>query len=307
MKVLLIGGTGHVGSRLAVHLGANSIQCAIATRRPQSVQSWLPGSDIVETSDIQQTNWEMIFEEFTHVVHLVSPQERDCNQQPEEARRVVEQGSAKIGEAVRQTGSHLIYLSTTQVYGPRPTGLITEESPTLPANTYADVHLRGEEILRDLCHSSLTIARLANSVGLPANPGLSTWHLLVHDLTREAAQYQTMTLHSSGVQHRSFVAMSEVVSALTIILNGGFKGSTINIANPTSMSVRSMARFVREQYLSASGKEAQIRLPTTHDGQVENPFEIPCKTIVDGGLRLGRTVSLKNEIASIIGQVGVSK
>jgi nucleoside-diphosphate-sugar epimerase len=307
MKVLLIGGTGHVGSRLAAHLGENSIQCAIATRHPQSVQSWLPGIDIVETSDIQQTNWKTILQEFTHVVHLVSPQERDCNQFPDEARRVVEHGSVKLGEAVRHTGCHLIYLSTTQVYGPQPTGLITEESPTLPANTYADVHLRAEEILRDLCHSSLTIARLANSVGLPANPGLSTWHLLVHDLAHEAAQHRTMTLRSSGFQHRSFVAMSEVVSALTILLNGGFKGSTTNIANPTSMSVRSMAKFVREQFMSAFGKEAEIRFPTESDRQIENPFEIHCEAIVNAGLSLGRSESLKDEIIRIIDHVGASK
>jgi nucleoside-diphosphate-sugar epimerase len=305
MKVLLIGGTGHVGSRLAQHLHSNSIAVSIATRRPQSVHSWLPEVTAVEIADIEDTNWQRIFPVFTHVFHLVSPQERECNQFPDEAKRIVEQGSVKIGEAVRDAGCRLIYLSTTQVYGPQPSGRITAESPTNPANTYAEVHLRAEERLRSICGSSATIVRLANSVGLPANPALSTWHLLVHDLAREVTRQQTLTLRSSGLQHRSFIAMSEVVVALKKIMSADFNGSTINIANPNSMSVLSMAEFVREQYVLASGRSAEVRLPATRDTQSENPFQICSNSLIEAGVELGKIDNIKNEIINIFTEVRV--
>lgn len=299
MKVLLIGGTGHVGSRLAQHLHSNSIAVSIATRRPHSVHSWFPQVPAVEIADIEETNWQRIFPAFTHVFHLVSPQEHECNQFPDEAKRIVEKGSAKIGKAVRDAGCRLIYLSTTQVYGPQPTGRITVKSPTNPSNTYADVHLRAEEILHSICGSSATIARLANSVGLPVNPAHSTWQLLVHDLAREVTQQQTLTLRSSGLQHRSFIAMSEVVVVLEKILSADFNSSTINIANPDSMSVRSMAELVCQQYVLTSGRSAEVRLPEEKDLQFENPFQICCDVLIDAGVELGKIDNIKNEIVNI--------
>ena len=303
MRVLIIGGTGHVGSRLAKHLLKNSVVVSIATRHPNAVRSWLPDVGVVETADIQATNWKSILTPFTHVVHLVSPQERECNQFPDEAKRVVEQGSAKIGEAIRDSGCRVVYLSTVQVYGARPSGRITEQSRTSPSNAYAEVHLRAEEILQSHCGASTTIVRLANSVGLPANPDISTWHLLVHDLAREAVKHQTLTLRSSGLQHRSFLAMSEVVSALEKICLDDFSGATVNIANPESMSVRSMAEFIRKQYGLSSGKNAELRLPDKGDGNTENPFEISCEALTKSGAKLGDFDSLGREIENIFTEV----
>lgn len=305
MRVLIIGGTGHVGSRLAKHLRKNSVAVSIATRNPNAVHGWLPDVEVVETADIQATNWKSIFSDFTHVVHLVSPQERECNQFPDEAKRVVEQGSAKIGEAIRDSGCRVVYLSTAQVYGAQPSGRITEQSPTFPSNTYAEVHLRAEEILKNICGSSATIVRLANSVGLPANSDVSTWHLLVHDLAREAVQRQSLTLRSSGLQHRSFLAMSEVVSALEKICLGNLGGATVNVANSRSMSVRSMADFVCEQYALTSGRKAEVRVPEKGDTYLENPFEICCETISNLGVKLGDVENLRSEIVKIFAEVGV--
>lgn len=307
MRVLIIGGTGHVGSRLAKHLRKNSVAVTIATRNPNAVHSWLPDVGVVKTTDIQATNWKSIFTSFTHVVHLVSPQERECNQFPDEAKRVVEQGSATIGEAIRDSGCRVVYLSTAQVYGAQPTGRITEHSRTSPSNTYAEVHLRAEEILQSLCGASTTIVRLANSVGLPANPDISTWHLLVHDLAREAVKHQTLTLRSSGLQHRSFLAMSEVVSALEKICLEDFSGATVNIANPKSMSVRSMAEFVCSQYVSACGRDAEIRLPGNSETNVESPFEMSCEALIKTGVTLGSSDNLRDEIVNIFTDVGRSQ
>jgi len=307
MKVLLVGGTGHIGGRLARHLAEQSIDVAVTSRRAGPIDERARAIPVVSVADIEATKWEEVISDYSHVVHLVSPREKECNDNHDLARQVVETGSARLGQAVALVGNRLVYLSTAQVYGPKPTGRLTEKSPPVPGNVYAAVHLAAESVLRDTCGSALTIVRLANSVGLPVHPSIDTWQLLVHDLAREVAQNGTLTLRSSGLQHRSFVAVSEVIDALVQLMKSDASLATVNFANHRSQSVLSMAKRIGRLHSKLTGSESILRAPDPSDDEVENPFELVNESPAATGLSLGDEAQIDSEIIRIMAETARTK
>jgi UDP-glucose 4-epimerase len=301
MKVLVSGATGHVGSRLAVNLRDAGLDVGITSRQNLGEDDWVHGLRVHLTGDVRNTHWDEILDDYTHVVHLVSPLEGDCQRRPDEARGVVVEGSRKLGESAARAGIQVVYLSTSQVYGPTPLGMIDESSPCRASTVYAEVHLLAEHLLRDVLGDKVTIVRLSNSVGIPSNPRCDAWHLVAHDLAREAASSGSITLRSSGLQHRSFVPLSEVSRALRFILEYPLPLELVNVANPVSESVRSMAARIARMYAEKKLKEVLRNFPEPQDGETENPFSISSPKLAAAGFIPNCEAGLELELATIFG------
>ena len=302
MKILLVGGAGHIGGRLASALASGGIEVGVTRRSKSNISSQNKITNIL-TEDVLSTRWGDVCAGYSHIINLVSPREQDCNKDPVGVRRVVEDGSRMLGEVARDMGARFIYLSTSQVYGPVLSGVVSEDSTTKPGNTYAEVHLAAECVVKQLVGERATIVRLANSVGLPTSQNVDTWQLLVQDIAREAVTRGTLTLRSAGLQHRSFVAMSEVVDALIHVITSDDLHGVVNISNPTSMSVRSMAERIRHIYGNISGKIAELRAPQINETDQEITFQLESRVLAARGVPLGSIEALDLEIFNIIGHV----
>ncbi len=301
-KVLLVGGAGHIGGRLASALASGGIEVGVTTRSTLNVDEQDKITNIL-IPEIFSTNWDDVCAGYSHIVNLVSPREQDCNKDPAGVRRVVEDGSRMLAEVARDMGARFIYLSTSQVYGPVLNGVVSEDSATKPGNAYAEVHLAAECVVRQLVGERATIVRLANSVGLPRSQKVNTWQLLVHDIAREAVTRGTITLRSSGLQHRSFVAMSEVVDALIHVIISEDLHGVVNLSNPISMSVRSMAERIRNIYGTLSGITADLRIPQIIETDQEIPFRLEPRVLGARGVLLGSVDAINREIFNVIGHV----
>lgn len=302
MKILLVGGAGHIGGRLASALASGGIEVGVTTRSKLNVGSQDKITNIL-TEEVLSTRWVDVCAGYSHIVNLISPREQDCNKDPAGVRRVVEDGSRMLAEVARDIGARFIYLSTSQVYGPVLSGVVSEESTTKPGSTYAEVHLAAECVVKQLVGERATIVRLSNSVGLPSSQNIDTWQLLVHDIAREAVTRGTLTLRSAGLQHRSFVAMSEVVDALIHVITSEDLHGVVNLSNPISMSVRSMAERIRHIYGNISGKTAEILAPQLNGTDQEIAFRLEPRVLAARGVPLGNIDALDLEIFKVIGHV----
>lgn len=299
MRILVTGGGGHVGSRLVSGLRDQHVDTGLTSRQDLRSEDWVHGVRLHRTSDIELGDWHTLLEGYTHVIHLVSPNESDCLQDPAGAERVVVRGSRRLGVAAARRGVKVIYFSTTQVYGGRLSGTITEDTACNPVSPYAFVHLQAEDVLRHICGENLTVVRLANSVGLPSNPKCNSWHLIVHDVARQAALEGSISLRSAGLQHRSFVAMVDVIRAVSFLLSQKKEALVVNISNVSSMSVRSMARIVRDEYLQLTGKGLEMRIPEPSVDDSENPFSLSPAVLDSRGFNFNHERALRTEISSI--------
>lgn len=223
MRGLITGGFGYLGGRLAQFLVAQSgHEILLGSRQQREPPPWLPKAKVAQTQWDSRTGLEQICAGVDVVVHLARMNAQDCAADPVAALEFNAVATARLlRAAVRQRVKRFVYLSTAHVYGSPLTGVITEETCPVPVHPYATSHRAGEDVVR-AAHQRGEIegivVRLSNAYGAPTHKDANCWMLLVNDLCRQAVTTRRMVLHSSGLQRRNFVPLSDACSAIDHLL-----------------------------------------------------------------------------------------
>jgi UDP-glucose 4-epimerase len=218
--VLITGGFGYLGGRIAQSLAANpDISLRIATRQANPVPpEWLGACETVTLDLMSEGDLAAACTGVSCVVHLAALNEIDSSADPEKALLVNTLGSLKLLRAAERAGvKRCIYFSTAHVYGAPLAGIITEETLPRPAHPYATTHRAAEDFVlaaHDRRALDGIVVRLSNGFGAPAHPDVNRWTLLVNDLCRQAAETGTLQLRSSGLQRRDFITLHDVGRAV---------------------------------------------------------------------------------------------
>lgn len=168
-NVLITGGLGYVGGRIAQHLlDAGHYQITVTSRR--DVAPPLPGISLLKIDDAKET-YDSYLEGIDVVIHLAAMNEIDCVKHPFQAIEVnVMQTLKWIKAAERASCSQFIYFSTIHVYGSPLIGHIDEAQPTRPTHPYSITHKAAEDYVlasRDRTSLDAIVLRLSNSFGRP--------------------------------------------------------------------------------------------------------------------------------------------
>ena len=125
-KVLLIGGTGFIGLRVARLLAESGVAARIFDL-PAAIARTAPKDAEVVAGDVTDADSVVkAAEGCSGIVHLAGIMTLDCAKDPERAVRLNILGSLNALEAARRTGARLAWLSTAGVFGqedavhPRP-------------------------------------------------------------------------------------------------------------------------------------------------------------------------------------------
>jgi dTDP-4-dehydrorhamnose reductase len=156
MKVLIIGGGGQVGSKIAEQAKDRFEVCATyQTRKPPLDDSRIFRSD--------KTNREAIFKVFqetrpevaidTAALHNVDY----CETHRDEAWAVNVQGTVNVAQACQKHNARMIFVSTDYVFDGTK-GDYTEDDNPNPLNQYGKTKLEAENTIARIC-SSYAIAR----------------------------------------------------------------------------------------------------------------------------------------------------
>ncbi|MCI4331478.1 MAG: NAD(P)-dependent oxidoreductase [Thermoplasmata archaeon] len=158
MRVLVVGAGGQVGRRV----------CALAVGRSHQVfgtfRSRPPALPADAQAPLDKTDASAVRERFerfrpelvvdTGALHQVDY----CEQQPEEAHRVNEEGTRHLAEAADAASARFVYVSTDFVFGNDGRSLRTEDDPTGPISVYGASKLAGERAALRAC-SETVVAR----------------------------------------------------------------------------------------------------------------------------------------------------
>jgi len=254
MRILVTGGFGFLGGRLARHLHKEGHHILLGTRKCIGRPDWLPQAEVVQTvwSDVHAL--EQICAETDVVIHASGMNAQDCIADPVAALECNGLATARLVKAAVQAGvKRFIYISTAHIYGARLQGVITEESYPRNLHPYATSHLAGEHVV--LISSQRgeiegVVLRLSNAFGAPVVKDVNCWMLLVNDLCRQAVETGEMVLHTTGQQYRDFIAMRDVCRIVEHACACFFDESSpfiINAGSGISTSVLEMARFIQQR------------------------------------------------------------
>lgn len=308
MKLLITGGCGYLGGRLAQFLvSQTSHEILLGSRQCTGRPAWLPQATVVQIRWDSPSGLEQICTGVEAVVHLAGMNAQDCAADPVAAIEVNAAATARLQQAaIRQGVKRFVYLSTAHVYGSPLTGVITEETCPTSLHPYATSHRAGEDVVRAASQRQEVegiVIRLSNAYGAPTHKDVNCWMLLVNDLCHQAATTQRMVLHSSGLQRRDFIPLTDACRAIRHLLElpaDRLGDGLLNVGGGWAPTVLQMARRIAERIQVATGRKPEILRKEHQDTKSTGLLDYRIQKLTDTGFRMGGTDNVDREIDGLV-------
>jgi UDP-glucose 4-epimerase len=271
MRILITGGFGFVGGRLAIHLARAGHLIVIGTRNVTSFPAWAAQIEVLQIDWDDDDVLEQSCSGVDVLIHAAGMNAQDCAAHPVSALAFNGLATARLIAAASRAGvQRVIYLSTAHVYASPLVGTITEETYPRNLHPYATSHLAGEyAVLGESARGEIEgiVLRLSNAFGAPMHKDVNCWMLLVNDLCRQAVQTGKMILITNGLQERDFIGMAEVCSVIEHVVNldvNAVPPGIFNVGAGVSMSVLEMANLIQQRCKVVLGFVPVLQLPEEH-------------------------------------------
>ncbi|MDP3651351.1 MAG: SDR family oxidoreductase [Rhodoferax sp.] len=277
MRVLITGGFGFVGGRVAQHLQQAGHQIVLGTRQASCSPAWLPEAEVVTTNWHDAHALAQSCNRIDVVIHAAGMNAQDCSADSVAALDFNGLATARlVAAATKASVKRFIYLSTAHVYANPLIGTITEDTCPRNLHPYATSHLAGEYVVLNAnLHDEIEciVLRLSNVFGTPAHENVKCWTLLLNDLCKQALQTRKLILKSSGIQRRDFIAMTEVCRVIEYFSSFdsySLAHNVINVGSGVSQMVLEMAQLIQQRCVVLFGFEPELlRPPATVDERLE--------------------------------------
>ena len=277
-KILLTGGTGYLGGRVAQSLATRGdVALFLGSRTAQANPCWLPSAQVVAMDWRLLQSLTLACDGIDTLVHLAGMNDADCLRDPVAALEINAVNTARLMLAAKAAGlKRVIYISTAHVYDLSLGGHIDES--TLPKGRlpYAASHRAAEDVVLSAANSDMDsiVLRLSNGFGFPAHLAVNAWMLLINDLCRQAVTLRSITLRSTGLQFRDFITLhdvSRVVVHMIDLPTTQIGDGLFNVGSGRSSRVIEMVELIQARCSELLGYTPEIicTQPTEVD---ENPF-----------------------------------
>ena len=267
--VLLVGGFGNLGGRIAAHLSQfQDHQIVLASRKKQAAPLWAKDAQTIQLDVTDPTTFTNIPKSVNCIVQLAATNDVDSAQNPELARSVTTEGTASLLNAAIHNGiERFVYFSTAHVYGAPLQGTFNESSPTHAVHPYATTHLEAESAVA-AAHENGDIhgirVRLSNGFGRPMAYEAADWRTLTSDLCRQAVVEKRMEMRTDGLQERNFITKTDIARAvhhLIALPKTDASNGLFNLGGSKSQTLLAMANMIQERAQNKFGVEIPLHRP----------------------------------------------
>lgn len=265
MHILITGGLGYLGSRLAHYLHGQGHQISIGTR--QHVEVMPKGFTEINCINMDWGSYESIHKACNNVdivVHAAGMNAQECFMNPLLALHARKKAAQYLSDAgINQKIKSIIYLSSMRVYGENLSGTINEQSPTLGMHPYAQSHIEAEQVLLERLNNhsvEIHILRLANIFGAPIIENKECWDLVVNNFCMQAVKTGEILINSARTMQKSFLPMTDFLRVIGSIIDGkitSIHGGILNVGNPVNLSLEAIAKKIQ---LACSGVKVSFDL-----------------------------------------------
>lgn len=305
MKIIVTGAIGHIGSYVIRELpnqfpGSEIviIDNMMTQRFPSLFNLPITGFYRFVEADLTKADLLPLFINADVVIHLAAITDAAGSfDKAEELEANNYEATLKVAEACVQTGTKLITLSSTSVYGTQNLVVSEDCSPEelKPQSPYAITKLKEEELITSLCAQKglkAVVCRFGTIFG--SSPGMR-FHTAVNKFCWQAVMRQPITVWSTAYdQKRPYLDLFDASRAFSFIIrNEIFDGRIYNVLTHNA-TVRQIVDSIREFVpdLQVSFVENQIMNQLS--------YEVSCKRFIGlgfsfaGDLRrgIGETVQL---------------
>jgi len=252
MRILVTGGSGYIGSRIAYYFYSAGHDVLISTRKDFQSIGWLRKTKI-NVINIDWNDLKSISEAVDNVdivIHSAGMNAKQCEDDPIEAVNFNVLGTEKLVSAAEDAGvKKIIYFSTVHVYAENLCGNFSERSCVENLHPYATSHKAAEDLVLQLNVNKKMqgiVLRLSNVIGAPMNKSSNCWMLLVNDICKQAVIHKKIILRSDGSELRDFLSIHTVNKAVEFFSKESVSSTPhlFNLGSGNAISVLEMASIV---------------------------------------------------------------
>lgn len=280
MRILITGGFGFLGGRIAYFFAEQGHDVTITSRKNQIAPIWCPGVKVVKINWEDKLSLRNICKGIDLIIHAAGMNSIDSESSPSEALLFNGVATSRLLEAsTLEKVNKFVFLSTYHVYKAKLSGLINEETFTENTNPYATSKRAGENNIlwaHEKGQIQGIVLRLSNIIGAPEHIDVNTWGLISNDLCLQAVMKQKMTLNTTGKEYRNFLGITSFLNVLSEIIKHSFppsKNTIFNIGNDFSISLIDMAEIIRKRCLKLLNKNIEIQTSNSQElDEQPSPF-----------------------------------
>jgi UDP-glucose 4-epimerase len=249
MKALVTGGAGFIGSHIVDRLIDSNIETCVLVSgfRSHKHPSVVNSSANVIYGDLRDYDSLVELTKGVDVVfHLGGVFSHYVNKYPYLAIDVNIKGMWNLKSACVSNGvKHIIFASSSFVYGNPTKTPVNEDCPTNPKDMLGITKLAGEKILQSTYPDSInyTILRLFNVYGPRQCPDelytsvISTW-------IKRALDGKSLEIHDNGTQSLDFIYVGDVADAFILAMDKLAENGVFNVGSSTVISMNELAMLV---------------------------------------------------------------
>lgn len=292
MKILITGGAGFVGGRVAKFLQAQGYEIYLGTRQDCSSFDWLPEAHVFHSDWNNIDSFKEICKTVDIVIHAAGANAIVSQTDPVKAFHFNGMKTAELVDIAEKSNvKKFIYLSTAHVYCSPLAGQITEISCPRNLHPYATSHLVGEySVLGNGFYKSMegVVVRLSNAFGAPVDESVNCWMLLVNDLCKQAIVNKKLVLNSSGLQYRDFISLNFVENAISFLIDNAapcVNHGIFNVGNGKSNTAIEMAEKIQQRCNALFGYIPEIRTQKAKAGEKHSGLTYVTEKLRNSGLK----------------------
>lgn len=288
--ILVTGGLGFIGERIAADLAGAGLKVKVATSQKNAhLHHKLASCNLVTIDLFCMENLLSICEGVSVIIHLAGTNANSCAADPVNALMVNGLGTLNLLSAAKTCSvKQFIYFSTIHVYGTPLAGEINEKKLPKPLSSYAITNRLAEDYTLAFGSSGeldVAVLRLSNAVGLPLTDQSDGWKLVVNDFCKQAISFRAIVINSSGAQKRNFVAMQSLIGIVFGLVESGpwsMWGEIFDVGGDT-VSILGMAKIIAERCTKLFGFTIEIKTSSIREDLAV--FEFEAKRIKEFGFR----------------------
>ncbi len=272
-EILVTGGFGYLGGRIATHLRDCGYPVAVLGLLPRpEIMKWADGFEVRIADVTKPETLPDVVRPGSAIIHCASVNQQICERDPIKSMLVNGLGTFNMLEQARVSKSaRFIYFSTFHVYGRVNTEEIDEGTLPGPVLHYGISHLLGEMFVSQSHMRGLQAVSLrpTNGYGAPAHLWANCWTLALNDFCRSAVNEGRIVLATTGEQQRDFVSFRDIIQAVELLLDVSSPSDPVyNVGGDNVLSIRELAQRVVEVAEKDFGRRINLEAPSYSENPV---------------------------------------